>query len=76
MRDLGRPVLDQTGLAGNFDFTLQWTPNISAAPDFIPDRSGPAYIEAVKEQLGLKLESTRGSIQVPVIDHVERPDDN
>jgi uncharacterized protein (TIGR03435 family) len=74
--ELGRPVLDQTGLTGNFDFTLEWTPNIPASQDFKPDQSGPTYIEAVKEQLGLKLESTRGTIQVPVIDHVERPDEN
>jgi bla regulator protein blaR1 len=74
--ELGRPVLDQTKLAGNFDFTLEWTPNIPASPDFTPDQSGPTYIEALKEQLGLKLESARGPIQVPVIDRVERPDEN
>jgi uncharacterized protein (TIGR03435 family) len=74
--ELGRPVLDQTRLTGNFDFTLEWTPNIPASPDFRPDQAGPTYIEALKEQLGLKLESTRGTIQVPVIDHVERPDEN
>ena len=74
--ELGRPVLDQTRLTGNFDFTLEWTPNIPVSPDFIPDQSGPTYIEALKEQLGLKLESTRGPVQVPVIDHVERPDEN
>jgi uncharacterized protein (TIGR03435 family) len=74
--ELGRPVLDQTRLSGNFDFTLEWTPNIPASPEFIPDQSGPTYIEALKEQLGLKLESTRGPVQVPVIEHVERPDEN
>jgi uncharacterized protein (TIGR03435 family) len=74
--ELGRPVLDQTRLTGNFDFTLEWTPNMPVSPDFIPDQSGPTYIEALKEQLGLKLESTRGPVQVPVIDHVERPDEN
>jgi uncharacterized protein (TIGR03435 family) len=74
--ELGRPVLDQTRLTGNFDFTLEWTPNIPVSPDFIPDQSGPTYIEALKEQLGLKLESSRGPVQVPVIDHVERPDEN
>ena len=74
--ELGRPVLDQTRLGGNFDFTLEWTPNIPASSDFKPDQSGPTYIEALKEQLGLKLESTRGPLQVPVIDHVQRPDEN
>ncbi len=74
--ELGRPVLDQTGLTGDFDFTLEWTPNMPASPDFVLDQAGPTYIEALKDQLGLKLESTRGPIQVPVIDHVERPDEN
>jgi uncharacterized protein (TIGR03435 family) len=74
--ELGRPVLDRTKLTGHFDFTQEWTPNIPASPDFIPDQSGPTYIEALKQQLGLKLESTRGPVQVPVIDHVERPDEN
>jgi uncharacterized protein (TIGR03435 family) len=74
--ELGRPVLDQTKLSGDFDFTLEWTPNVPASADFKPDQSGPTYIEAVNEQLGLKLESTRGTIQAPVIDHVERPDQN
>jgi len=74
--ELGRPVLDQTGLAGNFDFTLEWTPNIPPSPDFMPDQTGPTYIEALQEQLGLKLEPTRGPIQVPMIDHVDRPDEN
>lgn len=74
--EVGRPVLDQTRLSGNFDFTLEWTPNIPASPDFKPDQLGPTYIDALKNQLGLKLESTRGTIQVPVIDRVERPDEN
>ena len=74
--ELGRPVFDQTRLSGNYDFTLEWTPNIPASSDFKPDQAGPLYTEALKEQLGLKLESTRGTIQLPVIDHVERPDQN
>ncbi len=74
--EVGRPVLDQTKLAGHFDFMLEWAPNISASQDFKPDQSGPTYIEALKQQLGLKLESTRGMIEVPVIDRVERPDEN
>ncbi len=75
--ELGRPVLDQTRLTGKFDFTLEWTPNISCLRDFkLADQSGPNYIEALKLQLGLKLESTRGMIEVPVIDRVEMPDEN
>ena len=74
--DLGRPVVDRTGLTGTFDFSLEWTPNIPADANFQPDASGPTYIEALKEQLGLKLESTRGPVEVPVVDHVERPSEN
>jgi len=89
-RQLGRTVLDQTGLKGNYDFTLKWTPdrsqtamfNYSAdskpAPDNTPtsESSGPSVFTAIQEQLGLKLESQKGPVEVLVIDHVERPSEN
>jgi uncharacterized protein (TIGR03435 family) len=75
-----RPVLDQTGLSGTFDFTLEWTPqlNVPEPPGstFQTDESGPTFLEALKEQLGLKLESTTGPVNVLVIDHVEEPSPN
>lgn len=74
--EVGRPVVDKTGLAGTFDFTLEWAPNRPANPDFQPDPLGPTYIEAIRDQLGLKLESTKGPLSVPVLDHVERPEEN
>jgi uncharacterized protein (TIGR03435 family) len=78
--DLGRPMVDQTGLSGTFDFTLEWMPEIqsSAAPsaDFQPDPSGPSFQEALREQLGIQLQSQKGSVSVLVVDHVEHPSEN
>jgi bla regulator protein BlaR1 len=76
-QQLGRTVLDKTGLAGNYDVELQWTPdNIPASfigPDGkpTPEISGPSVFTAIQEQLGLKLESQKGPVEVLVIDHVE-----
>ena len=78
--NLGRPVLDQTGLSGTFDFSLEWTPEargpLSPGVDSPPDQSGPTFLQALKDQLGLKLESTKGPVELLVIDHVERPSEN
>jgi uncharacterized protein (TIGR03435 family) len=78
-----RIVVDRTGLSGNFDFYVRWTPERlpPGAPTDRPfrmngaeiDPSGPSIFTALQEQLGLKLESTRGPVDVLVIDHVERP---
>jgi bla regulator protein BlaR1 len=82
---LGRSVVDATGLAGKYDFTLKWTP---AHGDFgqqpqpgSPDEpeadlQGTTFQEAVKEQLGLKLKPGKAPLKVLVIDHVERPSEN
>ena len=89
-RLLGRTVLDQTGLKGNYDFTLQFTPDQSPAAMFKgaedgkpgtdnalpPDSSRPSLFTAIQEQLGLRLESQKGPVQILVIDHVERPSEN
>jgi uncharacterized protein (TIGR03435 family) len=73
--DLGRPVLDQTGLKGKYDFDLKWTPDAGTetAP---PDTSGPSIFTAIQEQLGLKLESTTGPKESVVIVHIEKPSEN
>jgi bla regulator protein BlaR1 len=77
---LAHTVVDQTGLSGRYDFTLEWAPesNGSAAPGagVQPDPPGPAILEAVKEQLGLELKSTKAPLSVLVIDRVERPSEN
>jgi uncharacterized protein (TIGR03435 family) len=81
--ELDRPVVDQTGLKGRFDFTMELPAGIiSIFPkppdpdDPSPDPKGPLFINAVREQLGLKLERSRGEIRTLIIDHVERPSEN
>jgi uncharacterized protein (TIGR03435 family) len=72
-------VIDRTGVTGNWDFELTFTPERirqqaltgGAPPDVDPN--GPSIFTAVQEQLGLKLESTKGPVNVLVIDHVEQP---
>jgi uncharacterized protein (TIGR03435 family) len=70
---LGRPVIDLTGLTGTFDLTLQWTPDNAEQK---PDPSRPSLFTAVQEQLGLKLESRKGPVEILVIDRAERPSEN
>jgi uncharacterized protein (TIGR03435 family) len=75
---LNRPVVDQTGLSGRFDFTIEWLFESAVVAPFRkePDLPGPAFLDAVREQLGLKLESTRAPVQFIVIDSVEKPTEN
>ncbi len=77
---LDRPVVDKTGLAGRFDFDLEWTPEESqfsgAGLKGTPESTQPDLFTAIQQQLGLRLEATRGPIEVLVIDHVERPSEN
>jgi uncharacterized protein (TIGR03435 family) len=71
-----RPVVNRTGLTSNFDIDLQWT-SPEAPPTQsrggLPQEDVAALFTAVQEQLGLKLESSRGPFEVVVIDSVERP---
>jgi uncharacterized protein (TIGR03435 family) len=76
----GRPVADETGLEGTFEFDLEWTPDQTAAPrrpDAPPappvDPNGPSLVTALREQLGLKLEPQEVRIDVVVVDHAEVP---
>lgn len=73
---VNRPVVDETGLIGTFDFVIEWTPRLPPTPDFQVDTSGPTYVEALREQLGLKLKPKVGAIDVLVIDHIEEPSPN
>jgi uncharacterized protein (TIGR03435 family) len=78
-----RPVVDRTEISGRFNFTLNWTPDES---QFIGlagqlgvlkgDVEQPDLYTAIQQQLGLKLESTKLSVEVLVIDHVEKPSEN
>lgn len=87
---MGRPVIDKTGYAQTFDLLLSFTPDEAtaglprgfgpgdpASPAPAADPAAPPTISAaIQEQLGLKLESTKGPVEVLVIDHVERPTGN
>jgi bla regulator protein BlaR1 len=73
----GRPVVDQTALKGTYDFTLNWRQE-QAASDAAPE-TGPALspiFAALQQQLGLKLVPSKASIEVIVIDHIERPSED
>jgi len=76
-RVLDRPVLDKTGLTGNFDFDLFWMPNetqFGGRGAAMPaDSDSPDIFTAVQEQLGLKLEPQKGPVDVLMIDQAERP---
>ena len=77
--DLGRPMIDATGLTGTFDFLLEFTPESKTpAPDTntAADPDGPSFEQAVRDQLGLKFESRKSSMNVMVFDHVEHPSEN
>ena len=78
--DSERLVVNRTGLSGEYDFWMELIPSNGAngaLPDGVqPDPNGPTLLEALQEQLGLKLESTTGSVDVFVIDHVEHPSEN
>lgn len=76
---LGRPVLDETRLKGNYDFSLYWESDPSPAPPdstVAPDASGPSIFTALEEQLGLKLESKKGPVEILVIDNAGKPSEN
>ena len=68
---LGRPVENKTGFNGSFNVHLEFAP---VAPD--ADSTEPSISEALEKQLGLKLESGKGTEDVLIIDHVERPSEN
>ena len=77
---LGRPVLDKTGLTGKYDFKLEWTPDAgltpSSQPATVPELGGPSLFAALQEQLGLLLETQKGKVEMLVIDRVEKPSEN
>jgi uncharacterized protein (TIGR03435 family) len=87
---LGSTLVDQTGLTGNYDFDLKWTPEVGSGMPAGPsdggaagagnapaaDNSGPSLFTALEEQLGLKLDAKKVPTDVIVIDHVEQPSPN
>jgi bla regulator protein BlaR1 len=72
-RQVGRTVIDKTGLTGRYDFALSW----SVDEDESSASAGrPAILDAIQQQLGLKLESGKGPLEVVVVDHAEKPSMN
>jgi len=69
---LDREVVDRTGLTGRYDFTLKWTPENRRADD----NAGPSIFTALQEQLGLKLESAKGPVEMLIVEHAEKPSEN
>jgi uncharacterized protein (TIGR03435 family) len=79
---VGRPIIDKTNLAGTYDFSLKFAPPqptsvaAGANADSATEPVGPSLFTAIQEQLGLKLESTKGPVEVLVIDSVQKPTEN
>lgn len=74
----GRPIVDETNLTGTYDFAIEWAPQGTPPPgsNFIPDPTGTTFEQAVGDQLGLKFKSDKRSLEVIVVDRVERPSGN
>jgi bla regulator protein blaR1 len=81
---LDRPVVDQTGLPGRWDFTLNWTPDefqfaglgVKVPPPSDKPDAPPDLLTAIQQQLGLKLEATKAPVEILAIDKVEKPSAN
>jgi len=84
---LHRQVVDKTGLTGKYDIDLKFGPedgragmmqgdSAAGAPGPVTTDSGPSIFTAIEEQLGLKLESTKGPVETVVVDHLELPSEN
>jgi uncharacterized protein (TIGR03435 family) len=78
---LDRPVVDKKGITAKYDFDLEWTPDDTqlngAFPPISPDAPRkPDLFAALQQQLGLRLQASRGPVEVIVIDRVDRPSDN
>lgn len=79
-RDVGRVVVDKTGLNGRYDVALEWKPegveSLKGTDNSASSGSGPSIFTALEEQLGLTLEPQKGPVEIVVIEHVERPSEN
>jgi uncharacterized protein (TIGR03435 family) len=75
-----RPVLDRTGLAGNYDFSIEFLPprrhTTAPTPDAPPEEPGATFEDALKQQAGLKLIKQTGSVPAYIIDRIEPPSEN
>lgn len=75
--EMGRPLVNRTGLSGQYDFTLTWALNPGGTlPPESTALQGPTFLEAMREQLGIKLTPAKLPMKVLVIDHIEKPSEN
>lgn len=80
--DLGRPIIDTTGLKGTFDFLIEYAPEpLNATPEpesatAALDQGEPDFAQALRDQLGLKMQSRKAPTDVMVVDHIEHPTAN
>ena len=74
--ETGRTVLDKTSLEGNYDFKLDYLSTLSKGPREDPEAIGQSIFKALRDQLGLKLESQKGPSEHVTIEHAERPSGN
>jgi uncharacterized protein (TIGR03435 family) len=70
--EVGRLVVDKTGLTGKYEMALKWTPDDAQGES----DAGPSIFAALEEQLGLKLVSAKGPVDTIVVDHAEKPSEN
>jgi uncharacterized protein (TIGR03435 family) len=83
-RQVGRTVLDKTGLKDDYDFKITYAPDLALQPEFAAAGAdslsagggGPSLFTALREQLGLRLEAQKGPVEVLVIDSIQRPSGN
>jgi uncharacterized protein (TIGR03435 family) len=75
-RQLDRPVVDRTGLTGNYNFNFAWTPETGPCSGPPESSNAPSIFTALQEMLGLRLESIKGPVDSLIIDHAERPSEN
>ena len=73
---LSRPVVDRTALSGAYDIHLQFTADAPGATPAADDAADAGIFTAIREQLGLKLETVKAAVEILVIDHIERPTAN
>ena len=74
---VGKPVVDRSGLNGRYDFTMEWTMEaLQVSTPEPPDTPVTTFLEALKDQLGMKLEPARAAVRVLVVDSLERPTEN
>jgi uncharacterized protein (TIGR03435 family) len=74
--DLRRPVIDKTDLIGTFDMHLEWTPDSATGTDNPEPSDGLSIFTALREQVGLRLDSSRAPSEMIVVDRIEKPSGN